>query len=208
MVYRPSGVGIGCAHYGVEVPKGDPGKAMHEWIGGYYEHAFSVNPMWSPEFKSFPDHPVTRGVKPFSVVDEWYFNMRFREDTKGLTHILVAKPSDQVRNGPYVFPKGPYPHIQEAKGRDEMKAGNTAAAFLVFRRAAEAGNPAAQVELVLGHHLELALGAPADEVGQLGVGARQLETLLQRLAPGQPPGRQALGGGQELHWQRQRLWLA
>jgi type 1 glutamine amidotransferase len=113
------GVGIGCAHYGVEVPKGDPGKAMHEWIGGYYENAFSVNPMWSPEFKSFPDHPVTRGVKPFSVVDEWYFNMRFREDTKGLTHILVAKPSDQVRNGPYVFPKGPYPHIQEAKGRDE-----------------------------------------------------------------------------------------
>ena len=113
------GVGIGCAHYGVEVLKGDPGKAMHEWIGGYYENSFSVNPMWSPEFQSFPEHPVTRGVKPFSILDEWYFNMRFREDNKGLTHILVAKPSDQVRGGPYVYPKGPYPHIQEAKGRDE-----------------------------------------------------------------------------------------
>lgn len=113
------GVGIGCAHYGVEVPKGDPGKALQDWIGGYYENSFSVNPMWSPEYKRFPEHAVTRGVKPFSVVDEWYFNMRFREDTKGLTHILVATPSDQVRNGPYVYPKGPYPHIQEAKGRAE-----------------------------------------------------------------------------------------
>jgi trehalose utilization protein len=113
------GVGIGCAHYGVEVPKGDPGEAMHRWIGGYYEHLFSVNPMWSPEFKSFPNHPVTRGVQPFSVLDEWYFNMRWRPDMKGVTPVLVAKPSDQVRKGPYVYPAGPYPHIVEASGRDE-----------------------------------------------------------------------------------------
>jgi hypothetical protein len=114
------GVGIGCAHYGVEVPKGDPAAAMHRWIGGYYEHLFSVNPMWSPEFKSFPEHPVTRGVQPFSVLDEWYFNMRWRADMKGLTHILVAKPADEVRKGPYVYPKGPYPHVVEASGRDEI----------------------------------------------------------------------------------------
>jgi len=33
--------------------------------------------------------------------------------------ILVAKPTDETRNGPYVFPKGPYPHIQAEKGRSE-----------------------------------------------------------------------------------------
>lgn len=114
------GVGIGCAHYGVEVPKGDPGDAMINWIGGHYEHLFSCNPMWSPEFKSFPNHPVTRGVKPFSVLDEWYFNMRFRPEMKGVTPILVAKCPDDVRDGPYVYPKGPYPHIMEASGRDEV----------------------------------------------------------------------------------------
>lgn len=113
------GVGLGFAHYGVEVPKGDPGEAMHRWIGGFYEHQFSVNPMWRPEFKSFPDHPVARGVKPFALIDEWYFNMRWRPAMKGVKPILVAKPSDPVRNGPYVYPPGPYPHIQEAKGRDE-----------------------------------------------------------------------------------------
>ena len=113
------GVGLACAHYGVEVPKGDPGATMHRWIGGYYEHLFSVNPMWTPEFTTFPDHPVTRGVKPFSAKDEWYFNMRWRPDTKGITHILVAKPSEQVRKGPYVYPAGPYAHIVEASGREE-----------------------------------------------------------------------------------------
>lgn len=113
------GVGIGCMHYGVEVPKGDPGQAMHRWIGGHYEHQFSVNPMWTPEFNTFPEHPITRGVKPFAVLDEWYFNMRWTESGPAVTPILVATPSTQVRNGPYVYPKGPYPHIQEAAGRAE-----------------------------------------------------------------------------------------
>jgi len=113
------GVGIGCAHYGVEVPKGEPGDALHRWIGGYYENQYSVNPMWKPEFKAFPTHPITRGVKPFALIDEWYFNMRWRPDMKGLTHILVAKPADKVRDGPYVYPAGPYKHIQETKGREE-----------------------------------------------------------------------------------------
>lgn len=114
------GVGIGCAHYGVEVPKGDPGAALHRWIGGHYEHQFSVNPMWEPDFTEFAEHPVTRGVKPFQVLDEWYFNMRWRSDMDGVTPILSAKPSDDVRDGPYVWPKGPYPHIMKDKGRTEV----------------------------------------------------------------------------------------
>ena len=113
------GVGFGCAHYGVEVLKDKGGPEFLDWIGGYYEHQFSCNPMWKPEFTEFPQHAITRGVKPFAVVDEWYFNMRFRHEMKGVTPILIAKPSDAVRDGPYVYPKGPYPHIQEAKGRAE-----------------------------------------------------------------------------------------
>ena len=41
----------------------------------------------------------------------------------------------------------PTPEAMLAKGRDFLKAGDTAAAFLVFRRAAEQGNTAAQLEL-------------------------------------------------------------
>jgi hypothetical protein len=113
------GVGLMCAHFGVEVPKDLGGPEFKEWIGGYYENLYSCNPFWTPEFTEFPEHPITRGVKPFKARDEWYINMRFRDDMKGVTPILSAKPSDAVREGPYVYPKGPYKHIQEAKGRAE-----------------------------------------------------------------------------------------
>jgi hypothetical protein len=116
------GVGLGFAHFGVEVPKGEPGQAMHRWVGGYYEHQFSVNPMWKPDYQNLPKHAVTGGVKPFATHDEWYFNMRWVPDEKAaarLTPILVAKPSDQVRKGPYVYPQGPYAHIIADSGRTE-----------------------------------------------------------------------------------------
>jgi hypothetical protein len=113
------GVGLMCAHFAVEVPKDKGGKEFQDWIGGYYEHEWSCNPIWRPEFKEFPKHPIANGLKPFSAEDEWYFNMRFRPEMKGVTPILTAVPSDQVRNGPYVYPKGPYRHIREAKGRSE-----------------------------------------------------------------------------------------
>ena len=123
------GAGLGCMHYGVEVLPDDAGKEFTDWLGGYYEHEWSCNPIWTPSFERFPDHPVANGVRPFAIEDEWYFNMRFREgfDASGpkqidgsvFTPILVAKPSDETRDGPYVHPKGPYRHIQAAKGRDE-----------------------------------------------------------------------------------------
>jgi hypothetical protein len=113
------GVGLLCAHFAVEVPKDKGGKPFQDWIGGYYEHLWSCNPMWTPEFKDLPEHEITRGVQPFSIRDEWYFNMRFRADRKGVQSILSARPSDAVRNGPYVYPRGPYPHIQKEKGRVE-----------------------------------------------------------------------------------------
>lgn len=112
------GTGLMCAHYGVEVVADKGGKEFQQWIGGYYEHMFSVNPIWKPEFKEFPKHPIANGVKPFTAEDEWYFNMRFAADAK-ITPILAAKPSDATRDGPYVYPRGPYKHIQEAKGRSE-----------------------------------------------------------------------------------------
>lgn len=116
------GVGLACLHYAVEVPKGTPGDHFLEWIGGYYETGFSTNPHWVAEIKSLPDHPITRGVKPFAVRDEWYFNMRFRPEMKGVTPILIAKPDDATREGRSSSPRGPYQHIVDAKGRDEILA--------------------------------------------------------------------------------------
>ena len=123
------GVGIGCMHYGVEVEVVPAGEPFRRWIGGHYEKDFSCNPMWEPSFTQFPEHPITRGVRPFQIKDEWYMNVRFagsfNADGPGenagtkFVPILVAKPGDDVRHGPYVYPKGPYPHIVAASGRNE-----------------------------------------------------------------------------------------
>jgi len=86
------GVGVGCLHYAVETVDGAPGDAFLRWIGGYYQLYKSVNPHWTPKFESLPEHPVTNGVEPFSINDEWYFNMRFRKDMEGVTPILSAVP--------------------------------------------------------------------------------------------------------------------
>jgi hypothetical protein len=123
------GVGIGCMHYGVEIVPEQAGAEFKRWIGGHYENMFSCNPIWEPTFSQFPDHPITRGVRPFKISDEWYFNMRFVSDIPGnepanaeglkFTPILVAVPSDDVRDGPYVYPKGPYSHIVANSARAE-----------------------------------------------------------------------------------------
>lgn len=116
------GVGLVCLHYAVEVPKGAPGDHFLDWIGGYYESGFSTNPHWVADITSLPEHPITRGVKPFGVRDEWYFNIRFRPEMRGITPIIVAKPSDETRQGATASPRGPYKHIVATSGREEVLA--------------------------------------------------------------------------------------
>jgi type 1 glutamine amidotransferase len=86
-----AGVGIGCIHYAVEIPKGEPGDTLLEAIGGYFETDWSVNPTWAATFK-IPEHEVTRGVKNFGSTDEWYYHMRFQKDMEGVTPILTDLP--------------------------------------------------------------------------------------------------------------------
>src|SRR5262245_22356093 len=116
------GVGLVCLHYAVEVPVEfhgkKPGDKFLDWIGGYYEDRFSTNPHWKAEVKHLPRHSITRGVEPFALVDEWYYNIRFRPSMKGVFPIVIARPDDETRQGRSSSPRGPYKHIVEANGRD------------------------------------------------------------------------------------------
>jgi hypothetical protein len=116
-----AGCGFVCLHYAVEPayeragwlsvdgkPVSPPpagrssvGKGAGEfkdWLGGYFEQHWSVNPHWLADFKSLPDHPASRGVKPFATSDEWYFNMRFRDGMDGVTPILAAVAPEATMN--------------------------------------------------------------------------------------------------------------
>lgn len=98
-----NGVGIGCIHYAVEIPKGEAGDTFLDLIGGYFETDWSVNPHWHASFH-LPKHPVTRGVNDFDTTDEWYYHMRFRENMEGVTPILTDLPPAESlarKDGPH-----------------------------------------------------------------------------------------------------------
>jgi hypothetical protein len=84
----------------VEVPKGPSGDAFLDWTGGYFEANWSVNPHWDADYDELPKHPITRGVKPFKINDEWYYHMRFREEMEGVTPILTDLPPDSTLTRP------------------------------------------------------------------------------------------------------------
>jgi type 1 glutamine amidotransferase len=107
-----AGVGFVNLHYAVEYPKAH-GDRVLIWLGGYYETGYSINPHWKADFKSFPKHPITRGVKPFAIQDEWYYNMRFDPTMKGVTPILKATPPDNTRRTAAA---------KEHEGREEILA--------------------------------------------------------------------------------------
>ncbi len=106
------GVGFVCLHYAVEVPNDRGGEEFREWLGGFFSTHWSVNPHWDANFDKLPSHPITSGVKPFIARDEWYFNMRFKDNMEGVTPILSAIPSDDTMNRE----DGPHsgnPHVRE-----------------------------------------------------------------------------------------------
>jgi hypothetical protein len=114
------GVGMGCLHYAVEVPKDKGGPEFLRWIGGYFETFWSVNPTWEAHITELPANEVTRGVEPFKIYDEWYYHMRFPEGMKNVTPILTTVPPDKTRGAPGVNDAhGGNPEVQKHNGEPE-----------------------------------------------------------------------------------------
>jgi hypothetical protein len=115
-------VGMVCAHYAVEVPKEKGGPDLLNWIGGFFETFWSVNPHWMlKDAKLAENHPITRGVEPFAMQDEWYYHMRFRENMEGVTPILSAVPPDSTRERPDDA-HGGNQFVRARKGQPEIVA--------------------------------------------------------------------------------------
>lgn len=86
------GAGFAAIHFGVEVNKGAQGDNYLNWMGGYFETFLSVNPWWTPDPLTVAAHPITNGVKPFAIRDEWYYHMHFAPEMKGVTPLISAVP--------------------------------------------------------------------------------------------------------------------
>jgi ankyrin repeat protein len=85
------GIGLVCLHYAVDGKPGVLNDALLGSIGGYYDEAQSRNPLWSVKNPRLAAHPVTRGVKPFELKDEWYYNLRF----EAAVPLLEAVPPEE-----------------------------------------------------------------------------------------------------------------
>ena len=111
------GVGLVCIHYAVEPTKERGQREFLDWIGGCFEINWSVNPTWTADFQTLPQHPIARGVNPFKTFDEWYFYMRFRDGMVGVTPILNAVAPASTMN------RGDGPHEGNPAVRASVKNG-------------------------------------------------------------------------------------
>lgn len=80
-------VGLVQLHQAADYPK-DYADRAREWAGGAWEKDSGQRAHWVSEFKTFPDHPVFRGVRPFKIDDGWIYQNKFIEGKKGMTPLL------------------------------------------------------------------------------------------------------------------------
>ncbi|MFN7923909.1 MAG: ThuA domain-containing protein [Bryobacteraceae bacterium] len=113
------GAGIMLYHYAVEPPAQRGHEETLDWIGGFFELNYSVNPIWEADIRELPKHPIASGVKPFRLKDEWYFNMRFREGMHGVTPILNAIPPAETTTRPDGIRSG-NPDVRSKSGQPQV----------------------------------------------------------------------------------------
>ena len=98
------GVGFVAIHYTIFVPTKKGGDEFLDWCGGYFDYESGAKPRgWYSKIKTCtgkvdlasPKHPVSRGLKPFELREEFYYNMRLAPAERGLSPILSATLPDE-----------------------------------------------------------------------------------------------------------------
>jgi hypothetical protein len=103
-----AGVGIVHVHQCIDYPADDVAKAVG-WLGGAYHPKTGLRAHWDQTFDAFADHPVTRGVTPFKLINEGYiYHLTWADGMKGVTPILRAQnPKANAKPGAAAKPLTP-----------------------------------------------------------------------------------------------------
>lgn len=87
-------------------------KTITEWAGGYFDyetgpadnHWYSAIQTWTgPTILGTPTHPVNRGVHPFTLEEEFYYRLRFRDSDTRVSPILLTQPPKESRAYPVAW---------------------------------------------------------------------------------------------------------
>ncbi len=106
-----TGTGLIFLHYSIDPPAGAQADLM-AWMGGCYEAGFSQNPVNVVKVTPAGNgHPITRGCRGYVAEDEWYFDIRLRENDTNVVPIMTGKlpprdPKDKVLAWAYTRPDG------------------------------------------------------------------------------------------------------
>lgn len=92
------GCGLALLHFSTFAAY-DWGQKLLQWTGGYYDwqdatgkrrHYSDLRIADVQVLLASPQHPISNGVKPFKLREEFYYNMRFVKLRKGLAPVLKA----------------------------------------------------------------------------------------------------------------------
>jgi type 1 glutamine amidotransferase len=91
-----AGSGFMTFHYSTFAPN-NYGEEMLRWSGGYFDWQNAQGEReWYSDIRFLDeeveligaDHPVMRGVKPFRIFEEYYFDIRFSKENAGFTPLI------------------------------------------------------------------------------------------------------------------------
>lgn len=89
--------GLVLLHQAVDFPLGPQTDQVKAWLGGVFLKDIGCRGHWDMEFSQFPDHAVTRGVKPFAAPgDGWLYNLHFAD--KGFVPLIAGQVPDKSRS--------------------------------------------------------------------------------------------------------------
>lgn len=94
MALEAAGAGIVHLHSAIDYPK-DFAERIRTAAGGVWQKGTGQRAHWVSEFRDFPDHPIFRGLTPFTIDDGWLWKSSFAEGREGVTPLLRTKsPKD------------------------------------------------------------------------------------------------------------------
>ena len=91
------GCGFVTFHFSTFAPE-KYSKQMLAWSGAYFQWETDGKPKWYSAITTLdtdvtlctPDHPMMRGIKPFKLKEEFYYNLRFDPQDKATKPILTV----------------------------------------------------------------------------------------------------------------------
>jgi len=84
---------------------------ISDWVGGYFDYETGAGANhWRSAIQTYtgpvslgPKHPILNGVKPFTVEEEFYYNIRFRDNDTRISPVLLTRPPNEAHDYPVAW---------------------------------------------------------------------------------------------------------